>query len=626
MKIKTQLLGIIGLVMVFLALAVGAYYVSSLQIRKIESGKTVLDNLRNTLSAEAIYIAKFWNTPSAAALDEYRPVIDATDEAYGRLGELDFLSSRNSAIREAIGRIDSMRTKMQERRTGLYSAVESFVLLGEEVGGFRAKLKLVDISLMQYYSKSPSYERFVGSADKFATSLLVLSQTCTDSIAIIDDQYDIIERSIAEATVGAVAMALGIALVFGATGILLASRLVRKISERLALLEKVIRNIGDGDLRECAKLPGNDEIAELGTVMDDMRENLTLSMERLKGVAREAVDSQTELDRSVGESDETLADLNGEAGNIRDASALLGESVKKSEEAIGIITSGVNDVAGMIHAQAAMVEESTAAMTEMASSISSLGSIMERNRDGSTNLVRVAATGESQIRETAEIIADINRSIATIQDMANMINGIAAQTNLLAMNAAIEAAHAGEYGKGFSVVADEIRKLAEASAVNSKAIKTNLAGIISSIKNANESSGRSSESFSTVQREIGAVSNNFDEILGAIRELKEGGNQIMDAMVELNNYTANVTGNAETILRQAELVSGSVRDVNAAATKVETTSGRIRTELRSIESSFLTVAEHSRSIGAISEKLNAETAHYRIEENGTAQVAELERA
>jgi methyl-accepting chemotaxis protein len=87
-----------------------------------------------------------------------------------------------------------------------------------------------------------------------------------------------------------------------------------------------------------------------------------------------------------------------------------------------------------------------------------------------------------------------------------LINGIASQTNLLAMNAAIEAAHAGEYGKGFSVVADEIRKLAEASAANSKAIKTNLAAIIAGIKNANEASARSSESFATVQREIGAVS------------------------------------------------------------------------------------------------------------------------
>jgi hypothetical protein len=111
--------------MAFLALAVGAYYVSSLQVRRIANGKTVLDNLRNTLSAEAIYIGKFWNAPAATAIEEYRPIIDATDEAYGRLSELDFLSGRNPKIRDALGRIDSMRAKMQERRTNLYSAVES---------------------------------------------------------------------------------------------------------------------------------------------------------------------------------------------------------------------------------------------------------------------------------------------------------------------------------------------------------------------------------------------------------------------------------------------------------------------------------------------------------------------
>jgi methyl-accepting chemotaxis protein len=106
-------------------------------------------------------------------------------------------------------------------------------------------------------------------------------------------------------------MAMGLALILGATGIILASRLVRKISDRISLLEKVIRDIGDGDLRESAKLTGRRN-RRARDREDGMRENLTGAMGRLKDAAANALGSQTELDQSVGESDETLANLNFE--------------------------------------------------------------------------------------------------------------------------------------------------------------------------------------------------------------------------------------------------------------------------------------------------------------------------
>ena len=612
MRIRSQLLGIIGLVSAVFLLAGGILALSGFQKGRIESERKLLADLRSSLNDEALFTNDFWYKPSDSVLADYMEAVDRTEAAFTAVEEITLLARLSPTIAEALGKIEAMREMTRKRRNELYARIENFIVQGEEVGGFRQSLKLVNFDTLKYYSTKPGYDRFLESSAAYASSLIVMKATCSSSVAIIDEQNGVIADELARITAISLAVAIAAVLLFGGAGIALALAMSKRISRRVGAMEKVIRTIGEGDLRQSALVRGNDEIAELGKLMDEMRRNLGDSILRLQKVSTQATESKRELAESVQSSAESIARLSTEADRVRASSEALDGTVNVSREAIARITDDVTRTSEMILSQSAMVEESTAAVTQMASSLSSLGGIMERNKDGTARLVSVAGIGESQIRGTNEIITRINQSITTVQDMANMISSIAAQTNLLAMNAAIEAAHAGEYGRGFSVDADEIRKLAEASARNSKTIKSNLGEVIGNIGSASESSARSSESFETIQKEIALVSGSFEEILNAIRELKEGGNQVMDAMVELNNYTTEVTENTSTIKGQASVVSQSIEAVRASAESVMAASAAIRTETISLERNIATVAVHADSVGAISDKLDVETSRYAV--------------
>ncbi len=612
MRIRSQLLGIIGLVSAVFLLAGGILALSGFQKGRIESERKLLADLRSSLNDEALFTNDFWYKPSDSVLTDYREAVDRTEAAFTAVEEITLLARLSPTIAEALEKIEAMREMTRNRRNELYARIENFIVQGEEVGGFRQSLKLVNFDTLKYYSTKPGYDRFLESSAAYASSLIVMKATCSSSVAIIDEQNEVIADELARVTAISLAVAIAAVLLFGGAGIALAFAMSRRISRRVGDMEKVIRTIGEGDLRQSALVRGNDEIAELGKLMDEMRRNLGDSILRLQKVSAQATESKRELAESVRVSAESIARLSAETDRVRTSSETLDGTVNVSRAAIARITEDVTRTSEMILSQSAMVEESTAAVTQMASSLSSLSGIMERNKDGSARLVSVAGIGESQLRETNEIITRINQNITTVQDMANLISSIASQTNLLAMNAAIEAAHAGEYGLGFSVVADEIRKLAEASARNSKTIKSNLGEVIGNIGSASESSARSSESFGTIQKEITLVSGSFDEILNAIRELKEGGTQVMDAMVELNNYTAEVTENTSTIKEQTAVVSQSIEAVRASAESVAAANAAIQTETSSLERNIATVDEHAESVGAISEKLDVETSRYAV--------------
>ena len=244
--------------------------------------------------------------------------------------------------------------------------------------------------------------------------------------------------------------------------------------------------------------------------------------------------------------------LIAEMGRIGDAKSeiegTLSVSVTETLATIGEISKNIERLHDLIGDQSASVIESSATIQEMVANIASIARVLERNAANVDRLLEVSRQGKDRITEVAGLIASIASESMSLLETNTVIQGIAGRTNLLAMNAAIEAAHAGAYGQGFAVVADEIRKLATSAAEQSKQISGLLKKVKTSIDGVGRSSVVATESFQEILAVVETVRAQDSEIQSAMQEQSEGGGQVLDGLERINQITGEVRTSSDQML------------------------------------------------------------------------------
>jgi methyl-accepting chemotaxis protein len=204
--------------------------------------------------------------------------------------------------------------------------------------------------------------------------------------------------------------------------------------------------------------------------------------------------------------------------------------------------------------QSSHVSQASSAIEQMVANIRSVTDTLVKNEENVKSLMGASQVGRNGLQDVVQDIQEISRESEGLLEINSVMENIASQTNLLSMNAAIEAAHAGEAGKGFAVVADEIRKLAESSGEQSKTIGMVLKKIKDSIDKISQSTNNVLGKFEAIDSSVRIVADQEETIRNAMEEQKAGSKQILEGIGNVSEITRQVTISSDEMLEGAKEV------------------------------------------------------------------------
>jgi methyl-accepting chemotaxis protein len=342
------------------------------------------------------------------------------------------------------------------------------------------------------------------------------------------------------------------------------------VTNRINVVASAIEDIseGEGDLSRRLVIHKNDEIGALGVHFNSTMEKIRLLVVAVKRQSISLFDIGNELasnmNRTAAAINEITANIRSIKGRIMNQSASVTETNATMEQ----MTLNIDKLTGHIDKQSASVSQCSSAIEEMLASIQSVTQTLIKNGENVTKLAGASEVGRNGLQEVSTDIQEIARESEGLLEINAVMENIASQTNLLSMNAAIEAAHAGEAGKGFAVVADEIRKLAESSGEQSKTIGSVLKKIKESIDKITKSTDTVLSKFEAIDTGVRVVSEQEQNIRSAMEEQNEGSRQILEAISFLNKVTQLVKSGSQEMLEGSEQVITEGKNLEMATQEI----------------------------------------------------------
>jgi len=360
--------------------------------------------------------------------------------------------------------------------------------------------------------------------------------------------------------------------------------IMRSFEQRIRIVQHIIKDLANGNYRQRDIIAWTRD--ETSLLLTNFNTFLKFNKKFLGDLNKNVSDSAYMAEALSGNMEITsgaVGKITKSVSTVQDHTQYQLDGVLKMQETLRRITQSIENLDKSVETQSAVITESAATIEQMVTNIESVTHTVKDTFSSIKHLNNAAEAGNAAIENSHSIVKDISEQSEGLMEASGIIQHIASQTNLLAMNAAIEAAHAGDVGKGFAVVADEIRKLAEESSVQGKNITAVLKMLKTKIEELNSVAENTAMQFTEIMKSLSAVNNGSNTIMESMTEQNNGNVQVLQAVKEINSITADVkngffeilSGNTEVGKEMTKLVEIS-KDINNAINSVNSDAEQIQ--------------------------------------------------
>ena len=326
--------------------------------------------------------------------------------------------------------------------------------------------------------------------------------------------------------------------------------LSRALQKTATTLKEIAQ--GTGDLTVSLPVKGKDELTDIARYFNETIGKIADAIRSIEANTADMEVTGTNLADNMLETASAIRQITATTETVKEKMINQAASVTETAATVEEIIRTIKQLNSSIETQVGSVAQSSSSIEQMVANIASIGQTLGKTDQIIKNFVSATGDGKAALVTSNAVTQKIAEESGSLMEASNVIQHIASQTNLLAMNAAIEAAHAGEAGKGFAVVADEIRKLSEDSAMQGKTITATLKSLTAEIETLSTSSKIVEGKFNLIFELAEQVKSMSNLLTAAMKEQEHGSKEILSAIKNINIVTTEVQAGSEEMLKGGE--------------------------------------------------------------------------